>query len=97
MGKKLEVVLRKKIDSDNWDFLFAELISPQSLKRETILYIDIRRYYDEWDKQILQPEICKQFGCGKQLSPTEKLYGGRCVNHQKKETNLIAIDKHLSL
>lgn len=57
--------------------------------------IDIRRYYDEGEKEV-QKFICSRFGCGKILSPAEQLFGDRCQQHQKKETTLSIIDKHLS-
>jgi len=29
------------------------------------------------------PVICKEFGCGKTLSPTERLYSDYCFKHQR--------------
>lgn len=97
MGKKLSVFLRKKVDTVSWDFLFAELEPIKVLKNEKLIYIDIRKFFGEGSQEPPQPTICKSFGCGKHLSPTEQLYGERCVNHQRKETTLSIIDKHLSL
>lgn len=31
-----------------------------------------------------EPEICKQFGCGRKLSPQEMLFGNKCIHHIKK-------------
>lgn len=33
-----------------------------------------------------QPRTCKQFGCGKQLRPTEQLYGDHCFTHSPIKT-----------
>jgi hypothetical protein len=33
---------------------------------------------------VMEPEICRHFGCGKWLNSFERLCGNYCVNHQKK-------------
>lgn len=106
MSKKLEVVIRKR--QRNYCIKYVDpLFRPEKIIHATPIHVrkpvienllvDIRRYYDEGEIQVTEADICKQFGCGRQLSPTEKLYGTRCINHQKKETILGIIDKHLSL
>lgn len=30
-----------------------------------------------------QPVICLQFGCGRTLSPQERVFSDRCISHQK--------------
>lgn len=32
---------------------------------------------------------CSYFGCGKQLSPQEQLFGDTCTNHNGKQTKLV--------
>lgn len=33
----------------------------------------------------VEPVICKYFGCGKTLTPEEKLYGPCCIDHTGME------------
>jgi len=38
---------------------------------------------------------CAKFGCGRELSRQEQLFGRYCADHQKRETNLSIIDKYI--
>lgn len=41
-----------------------------------------------------EKEVCSLFGCGKELSLMESLYGGRCQNHPLcKNISLHIVDK----
>lgn len=106
MSKKLEVVIRKR--QRNYCIKYVDpLFRPEKIIHATPIHVrkpvienllvDIRRYYDEGEAEVTEADICKHFGCGRQLSPTEKLYGDTCIKHQRKETTLSIIDKHLSL
>lgn len=42
--------------------------------------------YDEKETIFSQPHVCKEFGCGKQLTITEKLFGNKCIRHNNQIT-----------
>jgi len=42
-----------------------------------------------------QPVICLHFGCGKTLSPRERLFGKLCINHRKPTSFPALIDPYL--
>lgn len=35
-----------------------------------------------------EPEICSKFGCKERLTPTEKLFGNKCIMHQGEQVKL---------
>lgn len=35
--------------------------------------------------QSTEPVHCREFGCGRQLTPQESLYGNKCIHHSKTE------------
>ncbi len=41
------------------------------------------------------PQICSRFGCGRQLTITEKLYSTRCQEHNIKQ--IIDVTKYIQL
>lgn len=43
-----------------------------------------------------QPVICLYFGCGRTLSPRERVFGNHCISHQKRLLFTSLIDTHLS-
>jgi hypothetical protein len=42
-----------------------------------------------------EPVICTRFGCGKTLGPKERVYGDRCVSHQKPIPYTSLIDPYI--
>ena len=42
-----------------------------------------------------EPVLCLHFGCGKTLSPRERLFGKLCINHQKPTSFPALIDPYL--
>jgi len=50
-------------------------------------YGDIER-----DLSHCEPQVCKHFGCGMMLTPEEKLFGDRCIQHRMKQN---PIDEYL--
>lgn len=48
-------------------------------------HIDLYEEYAERQKENPpEPECCKLFGCGKKLTPQEKLFGNVCFDHKVK-------------
>ena len=41
------------------------------------------------DKITYHPTICSQFGCSKELSLQEKLFGSKCTSCQRKEIKIV--------
>lgn len=39
--------------------------------------------------RLIEKPCCSFFGCGRQLTEREALFGDRCINHQKKYDNSI--------
>ena len=62
--------------------------------------IDLRKFFGEWSKDYIpEPEICSHFSCGRTLTPQEKLFGDKCINHNHKPKAMseILLDKYQDL
>ncbi len=45
-------------------------------------------WYNEVEEDEPIKIICSVFGCGKELTPTERLFGNKCFTHQGKDQDV---------
>lgn len=72
--------LVKQVDEKVWEkYLIKETEIPEDKQnKKRFVYMT-----NEHKTEIVEPTICKTFGCGRTLSSKETLYSEHCYKHQK--------------
>ena len=79
-NKKKEAELKRKRQIEKEEIEFKKLV-----RQSQFVFMQYLPVPEINEDEIEIEEInCSVFGCGKVLSMQEKMFGSRCINHQKQ-------------